>query len=154
MIEGILVGVAKAIYKEFNIVPEYKTVKQGLMLPAFFVRLIDNADTAMISEQNLSRVNLDVSYVPVDGTSDVELQRTAWRLRHTLDGITINGTFKKPITFTTQVTDGVLHALLSFDIHWAIRRSVEPVETLVIDQGIKEVADGSEEKVQERQDPS
>lgn len=131
----ILDGITLALRAAFpNAHIESNAVKQGLSPPAFIVLLVSAEIAAYPMQRQRRSPRFDVLYFPAEGREDC--YDVADTLHETLEVITLSsGDALRGTDMSFEVTDGVLHFLVSYN-HFTYRPVEETnMETLKLEQG-------------------
>lgn len=131
IIDGITLALRTA-YPDYQI--ESDTIEQGLTPPAFLVLLVDVEQVRQVGERWRRLPRFDILYFPAKGRK--ECYAVADNLCTVLELITLpGGDLLRGTDISFQVTDGVLHFLVSYN-HFTYKTAEEvKMGTLKIEQG-------------------
>lgn len=125
IIDGVTLAL-RAAYPDYQI--ESDTIEQGLNPPAFLVLLVDVEQVRRVGERWRRLPRFDILYFPMKGRE--ECYEVADNLCAALELVTLpGGDLLRGTEISFEVTDGVLHFLISYN-HFVCR----PVEEVYMDK--------------------
>lgn len=117
-LDDITVGISQAIYNEFG--EDYTIysddIRQGMSEPCFLVLPINSSRELIVGNRYESRNPYDIHYFPQKENDRSEINTVEARLYGSLEYIAVNDGLIRGINMNSQVTDGVLHFFVDYNM--------------------------------------
>ena len=136
LIDGISLRLNKGFGAEKRIYSE--KVEQGLLKPGFFIKLVGVSQVPRLKGRCLRKHAFDISYYPLVNASFGEMEAVAEALFAVLETITLaNGDKIGGSSMSYQISDGILHFLVNYDLHLQKVDTTEAMEGLEVKAGLE-----------------
>lgn len=126
MINAVIGSISRALKKEFG--SRYKTYKeekhQGLEEPCFFISCINPTKGLFLMKRYFRQNQFCIQYFPETEKKNEECHTVAERLFVCLENLTVDGISVCGTNMNYEVTDGILHFFVNYDMY--VYRVTEP----------------------------
>lgn len=138
LMDGISIALNRAFGDGYQVYGD-EDIRQGLEEPCFFIAAISLARTPKLGKRALAENSFDVHYFPDKKGSNKEMHAVGDQLFDVLEYITLaNGDLLRGARMRYQVTEGVLHFFVHYNLFLAKVRQEDSMEGVQIQTGLGE----------------
>ena len=139
MINIITKGITRALSKVFtdmDIYTEY--MEQEFEEPCFYISSVHSTESPLIGNRYKRDYSFDIMYFPETMYGNEEMNNMAEQLAIILEFIEIDGSQVRGTKINSNVTDGILHFFISYNMHiYKPREVTKDMEILKINSDVK-----------------
>lgn len=127
MINKIITGISQALHAEFGAgyTTYTESVEQGLKEPCFFIFCLRPTNNRFFAERFRRTHHFMIQYLPATKDVNKECNAVAERLFISLALIDVQGDWTRGMKMSSEITDGVLHFQVNYDMFMYRQKQVE-----------------------------